>query len=288
MPMKILLAVDGSRYSLAAARYVAERLAMEARLGELQVLHVRYRVPPHAAAAVSREILETYYRDETEQAVAPVRQLLDSRSVPHRILRTAGYPSAEIARYAANGKFDLVVMGSHGMGAATSLLLGSTTQGVIAGCRVPLLVVRYGAGNSRGGVVVAADGSVHARRALAFLLRHHAELAAAADITLLHVSPPVPQRLPKAGRAAVAEAHGAAYERALHGARRLLQRARVEWREARETGDPGTAIADYARHNDCSLIVMGTRGRGGVSGLLLGSVAQKTIAACRTPVLIVR
>jgi nucleotide-binding universal stress UspA family protein len=286
--MKILLAVDGSRHSLAAARYVADRLDMEARLGELQVLHVRYRVPPHAASAVSREILETYYRDETEQAVAPVRQLLDSRSVPHRILRTTGHPPVEIARYAANGKFDLVIMGSHGMGAATSLLLGSTTQGVIAGCRVPLLVIRYGAGRSRGGVVVATDGSVHARRAIAFLLRHRTPLAAETDITLLHVSPQIPQRMPKAGRVAVNDAHALVRERAMYGTRRLLQRVHVAWQEAQETGDPGAEIAAYARRHDSGLLVMGSRGRGGISDLLLGSVVQKTIAACRTPVLIVR
>ena len=286
--MKILLAVDGSPQSLAAARYVADRLAMEARLGELRVLHVCYRVPPHVAAAVDRSVLVTYYRDITEEAVGAVRQLLDSRSVPHRILRGTGYPPVEIARYAETGKFDLVVMGTHGMGAATALLLGSTTQGVIAGSRVPLLVVCNGGGNNRGGVVVATDGSAHVRRAVAYLLRHRAHLAPDAEITLLHVSPQAQHHLPPAGRRAVTEAHDAAFERAMHGPRRLLQRAHVPWKEVRTKGDPGSQIADHAKRNDCSLIIMGSRGRSGVSGLLLGSVVQKTIAACRTSVLIVR
>lgn len=286
--MKILLAVDGSQHSLAAARYVADRLAMEARKGDLQVLHVNYRVPPHAAAAVDREILSTYYRDLTEEAVAPVRQLFDDRSVPHRILRGTGYPPVEIARCAESGKFDLVVMGTHGQGAATALLLGSTTQGVIAACSVPLLVVRSGAGNRKGGVLVATDGSPLTRHAIAYLLRHRAQLAADAGITLLHVSPAAPPRLPPAGSRLVAEAHDAAYERSMRGPRRLLQRAQLSWQEVRDKGDPGTQIAEYAQRNDCSMIIMGSHGHNSVTGLLLGSVVQKTIAAGRTPVLIVR
>lgn len=288
MPMKILLAVDGSRESFAAARHVAERMDMEARLGELQVIHVCYRVPSHVAALVSRDMLDTYYRDLTEEAVAPVRRLFDSRVVPHRIVRAGGHPPAEIARYAVRGGFDLVVMGSQGMGAASRLLLGSTTQGVLAGCSVPLLVIRHGGGRPAGGVVAAIDGSAPARRALAFLLRHRRQLAAAADITLLHVGPAAPRRMPEAGRSALVQAHAAARERALQGARRLLRRARLRWREAKAGGDAGTEIAEYAKRHDCSLIVMGSRGRGGVGGLLLGSAVQKTLAACRTPLLIVR
>jgi nucleotide-binding universal stress UspA family protein len=286
--MKILLAVDGSRTSLAAVRYVADRLAMEARKGDLQVLHVCYRVPPHAAAAVDRNILNTYYRDLTEEVVAPVRQLLDSRSVPHRILRGTGYPPVEISRCAESGKFDLVVMGTHGMGAAKALLLGSTTQGVIAGCDVPLLLVKYGGNGGRGDVLVASDGSRHTRHAVSYLLRHRARLAADAGITLLHVSPQLPNNLPTAGRKVVTAAHDIGFERAMEGPRRLLTRARMDWREVRMTGEPGAQIAAHAQRNDCSLIIMGSHGRTTVSGLLLGSVVQKTIAAARTPVLIVR
>lgn len=286
--MQILLAVDGSRTSLVAVRYVADRLAMEARKGDLQVLHVCYRVPPHAAAAVDRSILNTYYRDLTEEVVEPVRQLLDSLSVPHRILRGTGYPAVEISRYAESGKFDLVVMGTHGMGAAKALLLGSTTQGVIAGCGVPLLLVKNGGVSGRGNVLVATDGSTHTRHAVTYLLRHRAQLAADAGITLLHVSPQLPNNLPTAGRKVVAGAHDAEFDRSMDGPRRLLKRARIEWQEVRATGEPGAQIAAHAQRNDCSLIIMGSHGRTTVSGLLLGSVVQKTIAAARTPVLIVR
>jgi nucleotide-binding universal stress UspA family protein len=261
---------------------------MEARKGDLQVLHVCYRVPPHAAAAVDRIILTTYYRDLTEEVVAPVRQLLDRRSVPHRILRGTGYPPVEIARCAETGKFDLVVMGTHGMGAAKALLLGSTTQGVIAGCGVPLLLVKNGGTGGRGDVLVATDGSRYTRHAVSYLLRHRAQLAADAGITLLHVSPQLPNNLPTAGRKVVTAAHDVGFERAMQGPRRLLTRARMDWREMRMIGEPGAQIASHAQSMDCSLIIMGSHGRTTVSGILLGSVVQKTIAATRTPVLIVR
>ncbi|WP_284008653.1 universal stress protein [Haloarcula pelagica] len=59
-----------------------------------------------------------------------------------------------------------------------------------------------------------------------------------------------------------------------------VQRAIVE-------GRPSTEIGEYARTNDCDVIVMGTHGRGGIDRLLLGSVAENVIRAARIPVVTV-
>jgi len=53
-------------------------------------------------------------------------------------------------------------------------------------------------------------------------------------------------------------------------------------------GRPAAAIADYATENGSDLIVMGTHGRGGVTHLLLGSVAERVIRSAPCPVLTVR
>jgi nucleotide-binding universal stress UspA family protein len=53
-----------------------------------------------------------------------------------------GHPSDEIASYAEAGNFDLVVMGSHGVGALKNLVLGSVATKVLARCTVPVLLVR--------------------------------------------------------------------------------------------------------------------------------------------------
>ena len=53
-----------------------------------------------------------------------------------------GDPASMIVDVAKGGKFDLIVMGSHGRGALGSLVLGSVTAKVIAQCTIPVLVVR--------------------------------------------------------------------------------------------------------------------------------------------------
>ncbi len=53
-------------------------------------------------------------------------------------------------------------------------------------------------------------------------------------------------------------------------------------------GSPSTEILRIADRDDCDLIVMGTRGRGGIDRLLLGSVAEKVVRGARIPVLTVR
>ncbi|WP_255149167.1 universal stress protein [Halorarius halobius] len=53
-------------------------------------------------------------------------------------------------------------------------------------------------------------------------------------------------------------------------------------------GNPAHEIVSYADRGDCSLVCMGTHGRGGVSRLLLGSVAERVVRSSEVPVLTVR
>jgi nucleotide-binding universal stress UspA family protein len=54
------------------------------------------------------------------------------------------------------------------------------------------------------------------------------------------------------------------------------------------SGDEASAILDVARELDVEIIVMGHRGAGHLSGLLIGSVAHKVIGVADRPVLVVR
>lgn len=289
MPQVILLAADGSAISNNAVRYVADNLALSAVEYDLRLIHVLYRVPPRAAAAVGRDIVENYYQSEMDEALKSARRVLDGKGIRYQTVRRIGNPGQEMARYAQAEHAELVVMGSHGRGAAKGLLLGSTAQSLIAGCDVPVLVLREGNPSARSGeILVAVDGSKYTRHAIAYFLHHRALFGAGAKLTLLHVGA-APSRLSfMRKRGEQREMLDAENEQALRPARRLLTRAKVEWREARAQGEPGAEIAAYARQHACDLIVMGSHGRGAMTGLLLGSVAQKTLSACRTPVLIVR
>jgi nucleotide-binding universal stress UspA family protein len=286
--MKILLPVDGSKHSLNAVRYVAERLWPSLEDAEITLLHVHSRVPPRAASAVGRAVVEAYYRSETETALKDAKKLLDHRGIPYSALRQPGYPGKVIPEYAESMGADLLVMGSHGLGAAKGLLLGSVTQAVIANCKTPLLVVRDGQlPPEKGEVLVAVDGSAYTRRAVAYLLRHRAQFAPQGRVTLMHVSPPPGRLLTAVDRILDKERH-ADNERAMQPAKRLLDKVGVKYKALNVTGDPGERIAGHARGNHASLIVMGSHGRGSMTSLLLGSVTQKTLAGSRAPVLIVR
>ena len=52
------------------------------------------------------------------------------------------------------------------------------------------------------------------------------------------------------------------------------------------SGAPAEAILEHAEHSGADLLLAGTHGRSGWSGLLLGSVAQKLVRSARCPVLI--
>lgn len=53
-------------------------------------------------------------------------------------------------------------------------------------------------------------------------------------------------------------------------------------------GGPAEALADAAETRDCSMVVIGSRGRGGVARVLLGSVADRLVHISKRPVLVVK
>lgn len=66
-------------------------------------------------------------------------------------------------------------------------------------------------------------------------------------------------------------------------------RTRLRARPVLETSDhPGDAITEYAKSASIDLIVMGTKGRSGLSHLLVGSVAERVVRNAPCPVLTVR
>ena len=84
------------------------------------------------------------------------------------------------------------------------------------------------------------------------------------------------------------EYHREQSDKALAPARRQLETGGLSWQEHRRVGDPAAVIAEVANTLGCDLVVMGTRGLGGHSAGLLGSVVQSTLVQARVPVLVVQ
>jgi nucleotide-binding universal stress UspA family protein len=140
--VKILLAVDGSRFTRHAVNYLTRHLRTFGARPQAHLIHVRVPIPGRAAVALGREIVHRYYRSEADKAFASARRMLDAAGIRYREILLVGDPGAEIARFARKEKFDLVLMGSHGHGLLANLVLGSVATKVLAHCRIPVLLVR--------------------------------------------------------------------------------------------------------------------------------------------------
>ncbi len=138
-------------------------------------------------------------------------------------------------------------------------------------------------------ILLAVDGSPTSTRAVRYAVKLVRQLAQPADLVLFYADPPISKAVAiEIGPTAQKRLHDDNGEFAIKAARAALKRARVAFKEERVVAKPAEAIAKYAQSGRFDLIVMGSRGRGAIKGLLLGSVTSKVIAHCDTPVTIVR
>lgn len=140
--MKILLAVDGSTYTKHMLAYIAAHDELVAPSNEFTALTVVPPVPPHASRFLSHSVLEDYYRDEAQRVLDPVRHFAAQHGWKLQAQQLVGQAGDAIAQFAAEGRFDLVVLGSHGHSALANVVLGSVAARVLAQCKTPLLIVR--------------------------------------------------------------------------------------------------------------------------------------------------
>lgn len=143
----ILLPIDFSDASWAATEY-ALRLAGEFG-STLHLLHViedaALYVPMFESYAVpSREQFETYAEDRLENWLRPE----DRERCKSPVYWVHGRPAAEIVRFAQDRRMDLIVLGTHGRGAAAHLLLGSVAERVVNKALCPVLTVNRDAAKS--------------------------------------------------------------------------------------------------------------------------------------------
>jgi len=141
--MKILLAADNSKFTRNAARHLVTHLSWFAEPPEVLVLHVHPPLPyPGAAAAVGKGAVRKYLSEESEAALRVATRELDKAKVAYDSRWVTGNVADEIAAAVKKEKIDLVVMGSHGEGALSNLVLGSVATKVLASVKAPVLIVR--------------------------------------------------------------------------------------------------------------------------------------------------
>ncbi len=140
--MKILVAADGSPFTKRMLAYLAAHDEWLGAHHAYTVLTVVPPVPARAAAALSKDILANYYNDESEKVLKPIRSFFAKQGLAAEFVAKQGHAADTIAAMADKGKYDLLLLGSHGHSSLGNLVMGSVATKVVAQCGVPVLLVR--------------------------------------------------------------------------------------------------------------------------------------------------
>jgi nucleotide-binding universal stress UspA family protein len=281
----ILVGYDGSANATAALTWAQQEAARRSAPVELVYVY-------EWATAVAPVPVGAIWPDRAvrREAVAMVEEAVTRAVAAHPEVPLTGTVvdgSAVPTLRSRSERAQLLVLGNRGLGGFTGLLAGSVATGVATHARCPVVVVR-GCAPPHQPVVVGVDESPDADRAIGFAF----DQAAGCGVPLVAVRawqpPPVPWRTDV--RPLVYDADE------LAGAeRQLAGQALAGWQEKHPDVPvtirlmPSTpAHALITASAEAQLVVVGSRGRGGFRGLLLGSVARQLIHHARSPVAVVR
>ena len=150
--LKLGVALDGSKYGIAAVRFIVKHLALFGAAPSVTLIHVvpdvlNLVVPGFFGNApvpgFKLEQVQEMQRAAFERAMAPARKLLQGTVLQVTEAQILGNnPGDAIAAYATKNKLDILAIGSHGTGALGSMLIGSVATRVAARCRNALLFIQ--------------------------------------------------------------------------------------------------------------------------------------------------
>jgi nucleotide-binding universal stress UspA family protein len=138
-------------------------------------------------------------------------------------------------------------------------------------------------------ILLATDGSSHSRKALAYA--QEMAVREQGQVIVVHAFAPMPS-YPAYHEGLwgdqILAGHIAAGKEVANEAAKELQEAGIDAIVEVLQGPPADAILRAADIHEPDLIVMGSRGRGELASLLLGSVSHRVLAHTHVPVLVVR
>lgn len=140
--MKILLPVDGSDYTKRMLAYLATHEEVLGDRHEYVFFTAVMAVTPHVTHFVDHRTIDDYYRSQADDVFKPIAAFAERHRWNFRTRFVAGPAATSIAAAAEEEKVDLIVMGTHGHSALGNVVLGSVASGVLARCKVPVLLVR--------------------------------------------------------------------------------------------------------------------------------------------------
>ena len=277
----VVVGVDGSDSALDAVRWAAREA--DRRHLSLRVVHgfgwpdTRHVGDPGLGVDY-REVLQRTAREVLAAATAEAEQAVPGLDVDPQMI--VGYPGAVLRSQSAEAQ--LVVLGDRGLGGFTGLLLGSVAIAVAALAECPVVVVRGPApAPAEGPVVVGVDGSPTSEAAVAFA--YEAAATRGVPLVAVHTWSDLmvdPTFAPLVDWDAVKGHEREVLAERLAGWGEKYPDVRVQRVVAHDR--PARALLEQAA--GAQLVVVGTRGRGGLAGLLLGSVSHSLVHHAPCPV----
>jgi nucleotide-binding universal stress UspA family protein len=282
----ILVGIDGSPSALAAARWAADEAVVRRAL--IRLVYAFGWMPVHDAddpvqiVPDARDALRRTAEERLAAAAAQVAEVAPDVAVSQEV--TTGMPAALLVSLSAEAQ--LAVVGHRGLGGFAGLVIGSVGTALATHAACSVVVVRGpDATRQDGPIVVGLDGSPQSEAALAFAV----EAAVARRVPLRAVrawlDPAVPYVV----------TGPADWDEEVRRQQGLLSEQLVEWREKYPDlrvepvlmqDRPAHALAQST--GGAQLVVVGSRGRGGLTGMLLGSVSQAMLQHAECPVAVVR
>jgi nucleotide-binding universal stress UspA family protein len=287
----IVVGVDGSESASAAVAWAARAAAaLSLPLHIVTVVHIPafYYTEPYLAESFKEELEDTA-KARLGSARVHAKQTVDA-PIDITTEQFEAKVSQTLIDLSANAH--MVVLGSRGHGELTGLLIGSTTSAVAAHGHCPLVVVRGrtmdGQPPTEGPIVVGVDGSESSRAALEVAFEQAA--ARGASLVAVNVWSDVSVQ-PSLGASpddplwsSIQTGEEVVLSERLAGYQERYPDVTVERVVARDR--PVRVLSEFAEK--AQLIVVGSRGRGGFTGMLLGSTSNALLHTADCPVMIVR
>jgi nucleotide-binding universal stress UspA family protein len=289
----ILVGVDGSACSELAAKWAAQEAAM--RNSVLTVVHVAYPaigawagwgVPAAPLPDDVARLPENEARRVIDDAIGVVDAAIDGNDrveVDSKIYWSSVVPTLlDLTREA-----QMIVVGCHGQGALARTLLGSVSTALVHHANCPVAVI-HDQPSHRGGfagapVLVGVDGSPASELATAIAFDEASRRGV--DLIALHAWSDRDER----------HLRGYEWSGTKSAAEETLAERLSGWQERYpDVTVRRMMVFDYpARHlldksKSAQLVVVGSRGRGGFAGMMLGSVSTAVVHAAQAPVIVAR
>ncbi len=282
---RIVVGVDGSPASQSVLRWAA---AAATRGGAvLEVVHVwslpiePYPTGLYLDPGPYQEAAKIVLEGALETVASG-----DPKPVEVRSTLVEGDAATTLVDHASGAR--MLVVGSRGRGGFVGLLLGSVSRKCLHQAPCPVAVIRAPwTGDEHGRIVVGVDGSDPSYAALHWAVDEAARRGARLDVVHAYAYPvpvsPIGTLTPM-DRSEFEKSSRALLEEMTGGARRDSRLKAVELISAGTSPTQGLLEAAH----DADLLVVGSRGLGGIRELFLGSVSQQCAHHATCPVVVVR